>query len=250
VRASAAQSAAQSATSPVKLAKPVAPSLRTAQQQHSQQQHSPQQQQSQWPTVSQLVGNTPIVRLQHLPGNTSNVVLAKLEGHNPAGSAKDRPALHMLSEAERRGAIKRGDTIIEATSGNTGIALAMAAAIKGERGRVGGERLVVGVERRGTRACATGMGEKTKHTTHHNVLTKPRLQAQADPARELERGAQGHDGRVRRRGHPGRLDGGGARRVSGYGGQRPGPLPRPVQQRGQHGQPLCDDGCVFFLGVR
>lgn len=86
-----------------------------------------------FPTVADLVGNTPIVRLQHLPGDTTNVILAKLEGHNPAGSAKDRPALHMLSEAERRGHIRKGDTIIEATSGNTGIALAMAAAIKGER---------------------------------------------------------------------------------------------------------------------
>ncbi|GBF89740.1 cysteine synthase B [Raphidocelis subcapitata] len=84
-----------------------------------------------FPTVAQLVGNTPVVRLQHLPGDTTNIVLAKLEGHNPAGSAKDRPALHMLSEAERRGQIQKGDTIIEATSGNTGIALAMAAAIKG-----------------------------------------------------------------------------------------------------------------------
>jgi len=88
---------------------------------------------AEFPTVAQLVGSTPIARLQHLPGNTTNVVLAKLEGHNPAGSAKDRPALHMLSMAEQRGQIKRGDTIIEATSGNTGIALAMAAAIKGYR---------------------------------------------------------------------------------------------------------------------
>lgn len=62
---------------------------------------------AEFPTVAELVGNTPIVRLQHLPGNTSNIVLAKLEGHNPAGSAKDRPALHMLSEAERRGQIRK-----------------------------------------------------------------------------------------------------------------------------------------------
>jgi hypothetical protein len=87
----------------------------------------------QFPNVGELIGGTPIVRLQRLPGDTTNVILAKLEGHNPAGSAKDRPALHMLSEAERRGVIRKGDTIIEATSGNTGIALAMAAAIKGER---------------------------------------------------------------------------------------------------------------------
>jgi hypothetical protein len=105
-----------------------------------------------FPTVAELVGGTPIVRLQHLPGNTSNIILAKLEGHNPAGSAKDRPALHMLSEAERRGAIKKGDTIIEATSGNTGIALAMAAAIKGAPA---GEELG-GAGLRGKRDAAAG----------------------------------------------------------------------------------------------
>jgi cysteine synthase B len=82
-------------------------------------------------TIDQFVGNTPLVRLQRIPGNTSNVILAKLEGNNPAGSVKDRPALSMIAHAEARGAIKPGDTLIEATSGNTGIALAMAAAIKG-----------------------------------------------------------------------------------------------------------------------
>ncbi len=84
-----------------------------------------------FPSIEKFVGNTPLVRLQRLPGNTSNTVLAKLEGNNPAGSVKDRPALSMIKEAEARGDIKPGDTLIEATSGNTGIALAMAAAIKG-----------------------------------------------------------------------------------------------------------------------
>jgi cysteine synthase B len=84
-------------------------------------------------TIEDTVGNTPLVRLQRLPGETSNVILAKLEGNNPAGSVKDRPALSMVVEAEKRGAIKRGDTLIEATSGNTGIALAMAAAMRGYR---------------------------------------------------------------------------------------------------------------------
>ena len=84
-------------------------------------------------TLEQFVGNTPLVRLQRIPGQTSNVILAKLEGNNPAGSVKDRPALSMVLGAERRGEIKPGDTLIEATSGNTGIALAMAAAIRGYR---------------------------------------------------------------------------------------------------------------------
>lgn len=86
-----------------------------------------------FPTIEDYVGHTPLVRLQRLPGDTSNVILAKLEGNNPAGSVKDRPAISMIQEAERRGDIKPGDTLIEATSGNTGIALAMAAAIKGYR---------------------------------------------------------------------------------------------------------------------
>ncbi|MDH5649329.1 MAG: cysteine synthase CysM [Gammaproteobacteria bacterium] len=85
------------------------------------------------PTLEQFVGNTPLVRLQRLPGAGSNTILAKLEGNNPAGSVKDRPALSMIRHAELRGEIKPGDTLIEATSGNTGIALAMAAAIKGYR---------------------------------------------------------------------------------------------------------------------
>jgi len=84
-----------------------------------------------FPTIEDYVGNTPLVRLQRLPGNTTNVILAKLEGNNPAGSVKDRPALSMITEAEKRGDIQPGDVLIEATSGNTGIALAMVAAIKG-----------------------------------------------------------------------------------------------------------------------
>jgi cysteine synthase B len=82
-------------------------------------------------TLEQFVGNTPLVRLQRIPGRTSNVLLAKLEGNNPAGSVKDRPALSMILGAEKRGRIKPGDTLIEATSGNTGIALAMVAAMRG-----------------------------------------------------------------------------------------------------------------------
>jgi len=84
-----------------------------------------------YPTIESCIGETPLVRLQRLPGDTSNTVLVKLEGNNPAGSVKDRPAMSMISCAEARGDIHPGDTLIEATSGNTGIALAMAAAIKG-----------------------------------------------------------------------------------------------------------------------
>jgi cysteine synthase B len=86
-----------------------------------------------YPTIQDFVGNTPLVRLQRLPGETENLILAKLEGSNPAGSVKDRPALNMIRRAQQRGTIKPGDTLIEATSGNTGIALAMAAAIMGYR---------------------------------------------------------------------------------------------------------------------
>jgi S-sulfo-L-cysteine synthase (O-acetyl-L-serine-dependent) len=85
-------------------------------------------------TIEDFIGNTPLVRLQRLPGaKNKNIVLAKLEGNNPAGSVKDRPAISMIRHAEKRGRIKPGDTLIEATSGNTGIALAMAAAIRGYR---------------------------------------------------------------------------------------------------------------------
>jgi cysteine synthase B len=84
-----------------------------------------------YPTIEQCIGQTPLVQLQHLPDNGSNTILLKLEGNNPAGSVKDRPALNMIKRAEERGEINRGDSLIEATSGNTGIALAMAAAIRG-----------------------------------------------------------------------------------------------------------------------
>jgi len=91
--------------------------------------------QSNYPTLQELVGNTPLVRLQRVPGDLGsprgNVILGKMEGNNPAGSVKDRPALSMIVEAEKRGDIKPGDTLIEATSGNTGIALAMVAAMRG-----------------------------------------------------------------------------------------------------------------------
>src|SRR3982751_643768 len=90
-----------------------------------------------YPTIEDVIGATPMVRLVRLPGanNTArgNVILGKLEGNNPAGSVKDRPAISMIRRAEERGEIKPGDTLIEATSGNTGIALAMAAAIRGYR---------------------------------------------------------------------------------------------------------------------
>lgn len=88
---------------------------------------------SEFPTIADCIGNTPLVRLQRMHGETSNTILLKLEGNNPAGSVKDRPALGMIRLAEQRGAIQPGDTLIEATSGNTGIALAMAAAIMGYR---------------------------------------------------------------------------------------------------------------------
>ena len=83
--------------------------------------------------LEDFVGNTPLVQLQRMPGKTSNAILVKLEGNNPAGSVKDRPALWMIRRAQERGTIKPGDTLIEATSGNTGIALAMVAAIMGYR---------------------------------------------------------------------------------------------------------------------
>jgi cysteine synthase B len=86
-----------------------------------------------WKTIDDTVGNTPLVRLKRLPGETTNAVLCKLEGNNPAGSVKDRPALSMIRRAEERGTIKPGDTLIEPTSGNTGIALAMVAAMRGYR---------------------------------------------------------------------------------------------------------------------
>lgn len=84
-------------------------------------------------TIEDFVGNTPLVKLKRIPGETANTILAKLEGNNPAGSVKDRPAISMIMHAQKRGDIKPGDTLIEATSGNTGIALAMAAAMMGYR---------------------------------------------------------------------------------------------------------------------
>src|ERR1017187_8218261 len=93
--------------------------------------------QATYPSIEDTVGNTPLVRLKRIVGaandRNGNVILAKLEGNTPAGSVKDRPALWMVVRAERRGTIKAGDTLIEATSGNTGIALAMAAAMRGYR---------------------------------------------------------------------------------------------------------------------
>src|SRR5574340_852500 len=86
---------------------------------------------SSYKTIEDTVGYTPLVRLKRMPGTTSNTILVKLEGNNPAGSVKDRPALSMIDAAQARGDIKPGDTLIEATSGNTGIALAMAAAMRG-----------------------------------------------------------------------------------------------------------------------
>lgn len=86
-----------------------------------------------FPTLEETIGHTPLVRLKRITAGRNNTLLAKLEGNNPAGSVKDRPALSMLEQAEARGTITPGDTLVEATSGNTGIALAMAAAIKGYR---------------------------------------------------------------------------------------------------------------------
>ena len=123
-----------------------------------------------WPTLEHFVGNTPLVRLQRLPGNTSNVILAKLEGNNPAGSVKDRPALSMIKHAEARGDIKPGDTLIEATSGNTGIALAMVAAMAGYRMilimPVGREQDLAGVAVEGDQLALLGqLGERAR--AHH-----------------------------------------------------------------------------------
>jgi cysteine synthase B len=98
---------------------------------------SPRTEQVKYNTVEDVIGNTPLVRLMRIPGvdndQRGNIILGKLEGNNPAGSVKDRPAISMIRRAEERGDIRPGDTLIEATSGNTGIALAMAAAIRGYR---------------------------------------------------------------------------------------------------------------------
>lgn len=130
-----------------------------------------------YPTIEHFVGNTPLVRLKRIPGATSNVLLAKLEGNNPAGSVKDRPALSMIMQAEKRGDIKPGDTLIEATSGNTGIALAMVAAMRGykmilvmpenqsierrQSMRAYGAELVL-TSKEGSMECARDMAEKLR----------------------------------------------------------------------------------------
>jgi cysteine synthase B len=133
-------------------------------------------------TIEDYVGNTPLVRLQRLPGETSNTLLVKLEGNNPAGSVKDRPALSMIRHAEERGTIKPGDSLIEATSGNTGIALAMAAAIKGYR------MILVMPENMSLerRAVMKAFGAEL-------VLTPKAgsMEAAIDKARELEAAGQG-----------------------------------------------------------
>ncbi|MCP5143852.1 MAG: cysteine synthase CysM [Gammaproteobacteria bacterium] len=133
-------------------------------------------------TIEEFVGNTPLVRLQRLPGDTANVLLAKLEGNNPAGSVKDRPAVNMIRCAEERGEINPGDTLIEATSGNTGIALAMAAAIRGYRMvLIMPEHM--SVERR---AVMRAFGAE--------IVLTPRagsMEAAIDKAREMEAAGQG-----------------------------------------------------------
>ncbi len=130
-----------------------------------------------FPTIESFVGNTPLVRLQRLPGDSSNVLLVKLEGNNPAGSVKDRPALNMIQRAEERGDILPGDTLIEPTSGNTGIALAMAAAIKGYR------MLLIMPEHMSVERRAL------MHAYGADILLTPKegsMEAAIDKARELE----------------------------------------------------------------
>mgnify|MGYP001305367280 CR=1 FL=1 len=114
-----------------------------------------------YPTLESFVGNTPLTRLQRLPGDTGNLVFGKLEGNNPAGSVKDRPALSMIRQAEARGDIRPGDVLIEATSGNTGIALAMIAAMKGYRRDTGG-RVTHFVSAMGTTGTIMGVSRYLK----------------------------------------------------------------------------------------
>jgi len=133
-------------------------------------------------TIEACIGNTPLVRLQRLPGDMDNLILLKLEGNNPAGSVKDRPALSMIRRAEERGEIAPGDTLIEATSGNTGIALAMAAAIRGYR------MLLVMPEHMSQerRAIMTSYGAE--------ILLTPKegsMEAAIDRAREMEARGEG-----------------------------------------------------------
>jgi len=133
-------------------------------------------------TLENFVGNTPLVRLQRLPGETSNTILVKLEGNNPAGSVKDRPALSMIRHAQQRGEISPGDSLIEATSGNTGIALAMAAAMQGYK-----LKLVMpehmSLERRGVMRA---FGAEIILTPQEGSM-----EAAIDKARELEAAGEG-----------------------------------------------------------
>lgn len=133
-------------------------------------------------TLDNFVGNTPLVRLQRLPGDTSNILLVKLEGNNPAGSVKDRPAMSMIRHAQERGDIQPGDSLIEATSGNTGIALAMAAAMQGYK-----LKLVMpehmSIERRGVMKAFGA-----------EIILTPRegsMEAAIDKAREMEAAGEG-----------------------------------------------------------
>ena len=129
-------------------------------------------------TLESTIGNTPLVRLQRLPGDTGNTLLVKLEGNNPAGSVKDRPALSMIKHAEVRGDIKPGDTLIEATSGNTGIALAMAAAMQT---RAGGYEAKHNTQRMGQYAVLHQGGKhplssqalRLDHDQRHNRECRP-----------------------------------------------------------------------------
>ena len=135
-----------------------------------------------FPTIESFVGNTPLVRLQRLPGETTNVILAKLEGDNPAGSVKDRPALSMIRRAEERGEITPGDTLIEATSGNTGIALALVAAIKGYR------MVLIMPEHMSVERCAAMRAYGAE------IILTPAagsMEAAIDLAREMEREGRG-----------------------------------------------------------
>lgn len=130
-------------------------------------------------TLEQTIGNTPLVRLQRLPGDTTNILLAKLEGNNPAGSVKDRPALSMIQRAEQRGDIRPGDTLIEATSGNTGIALAMVAATKGYRMRL----LMPETATEERRAAMRAYGAEIVSTSAQGGMLEARDQAQEMYAR-------------------------------------------------------------------
>ena len=139
-----------------------------------------------YPTIEDAIGRTPLVALQRIGAQDhaerGNVVLGKLEGNNPAGSVKDRPALSMIRRAEERGEIRPGDTLIEATSGNTGIALAMAAAIKGKRdARCSLDRTLHGIE---VMTAILSSGETGKFITMKTTCTRPKALG-PDEARAL-----------------------------------------------------------------